>query len=161
MLFIVQNGNNVEEYGDSVGSEDEGDDDTPNGQNSNSVERCGDSVHSKGVDNELDGLEDDFSEFGMTTHRNSNSADLRNIVDYLSIYRAGLYGGSVGMTQEWKPRARKLKGVRMHCKGDSDIQYTATSYPQDHPFPKDVFAPSIFGCKLKFYEPPRQQGSRK
>jgi len=75
---------------------------------------------------------------------------MRNVVDHLTLYKRVQIGFDIAS----RAYARKVKGVRVHCKGAGDIQYTATSYPQDHPFPKMGFAPRFLTHKLIYYESP-------
>jgi hypothetical protein len=98
--------------------------------------------------------EEDFELVGeLNKYYDLNSADFRNIADYFSIASPAVQPIiAIGFPHEWKERAQKLKGVRIHCVGDEEIQYTATSYPQDHPFPGRVKAAGFFGCQLVYYE---------
>jgi len=98
--------------------------------------------------------EEDFEhENELNKYYNLNSADFRKIADYFSIASPTVQPIiAIGFPEEWKNRARKLQGVRVHCVGDEALQYTVISYPQDHPFPETMKVPSSFGCGLLFYE---------
>jgi hypothetical protein len=92
--------------------------------------------------------EDDF-----LTYRHFKSGDMRNVVDHLTLYK-GVHREFESFSRGF---ARKVKGVRVHCKGAEDIQYTATSYPQDYPFSKDFEGTTMFCCGLTYYEVPKDK----
>jgi hypothetical protein len=55
--------------------------------------------------------------------------DLRHIIDYFSV-RSPLHSTN---PEVYAQRARKIKGVRVHCRGDEELQFEIIEYPQDHP----------------------------
>jgi hypothetical protein len=78
---------------------------------------------------------------------------MRNVVDHLTLYK-GVQRAFETFSRRY---ARKVKGVRVHCKGAEDIQYTTTLYPQDYPFSNDFEGTAMIGCGLCYYEVPKDK----
>ena len=81
----------------------------------------------------------------LTVHRDARMHDLREIVDYLSTYEPKPWGLTDGIEEEWKTRAKKLKGIHLYCREKEPLKYTQTSYPLDYPFNMKTTLPGATG----------------
>jgi hypothetical protein len=55
--------------------------------------------------------------------------DYRHIIDYLSV-DTGIHSNNPAV---WIKRAQKVKGFRVHCREDQEVQFEAVEYPKDQP----------------------------
>jgi hypothetical protein len=120
----------------------------------------GSSTYSEGSNDDGDSEDCSVTDSeGADAIRDITTSDFRDIIDHLSVYRKdGGLGIDTGMTTTiWPKWARKVQGVRLHGIDFESMEYTALSFPQDHPFTTNLRPDEVgkaVGLRLKSYHSP-------